>query len=249
MIHFFRKERWRLAQDNQFFKYGRYAIGEIVLVVIGILIALYINNWNEDQKDRKFELEMLKEVHNSLQADKGYLEWIKKRNETKEQGLQVMLQMMESGKEYPDSVLLKTYNQITTRLSFSYNTGGYESIKSVGFDKISNEKVRAGLIELYETSLPVSTGIMNFFRDYQDSNQDIVGLHNSLWDLTTIQLPDGTRKIVSKPQSSDFLKQPELIERLKIEQDVMSFNKMHLNNLEQIVDRGIGLVEQDIYSP
>ncbi len=46
MLPFFRKIRYRLAEDNQFFKYSRYAIGEIVLVVIGILIALQINNWN-----------------------------------------------------------------------------------------------------------------------------------------------------------------------------------------------------------
>ena len=50
MTPFFRKIRWRLAQDNQFFKYSRYAIGEIVLVVVGILIALAINNWNEQRK-------------------------------------------------------------------------------------------------------------------------------------------------------------------------------------------------------
>ena len=249
MLSFFRKTRYRLAHDNQFFKYGRYAVGEIVLVVVGILIALYINNWNQEQNDRKFELEMLKEVSNSLRADKEYLEWSIKRNETKEKGLQAMLQMVESGEEYPDSVLLKTYNEATTRLSFSYNMGGYESIKSVGFDKISNEKVRAGLIEMYESSLPMITGIITYFREYQDSNQDIVGLHNSLWDLTIIHLPDGTRKIVSKPKSTDFLKQPQLIERLKIEQDVMSFNTIHLNNLKRIVDAGIELLEQDIDSP
>ena len=46
MLPFFRKIRWRFAANNQFFKYSRYAIGEIVLVVIGILIALQINNWN-----------------------------------------------------------------------------------------------------------------------------------------------------------------------------------------------------------
>ncbi|MCA0932447.1 hypothetical protein LCM02_08290 [Lutimonas saemankumensis] len=51
MLKFFRKIRWRLAANNQFFKYSRYAIGEIVLVVIGILIALQINNWNEERKD------------------------------------------------------------------------------------------------------------------------------------------------------------------------------------------------------
>jgi hypothetical protein len=44
MIPFFRKTRKKLADDNKFFKYSRYAIGEIVLVVIGILIALQINN-------------------------------------------------------------------------------------------------------------------------------------------------------------------------------------------------------------
>jgi len=49
MINFFRKIRKQFADDNKPLKYMRYAIGEIVLVVIGILIALQINNWNEDR--------------------------------------------------------------------------------------------------------------------------------------------------------------------------------------------------------
>jgi len=53
MINFFRKIRKRLADDNKPLKYLRYAIGEIVLVVIGILIALQINNWNEGQKEQR----------------------------------------------------------------------------------------------------------------------------------------------------------------------------------------------------
>ena len=52
MLSFFRKIRWRLAENSQFLKYSRYAIGEIVLVVIGILIALQINNWNENRKNK-----------------------------------------------------------------------------------------------------------------------------------------------------------------------------------------------------
>ena len=50
MIKFFRKIRQSLVQDNRFSKYVLYAIGEIFLVVIGILIALSINNWNENRK-------------------------------------------------------------------------------------------------------------------------------------------------------------------------------------------------------
>ena len=50
MIKFFRKIRQKLLSENKFSKYLIYAIGEIVLVVIGILIALQINNWNEERK-------------------------------------------------------------------------------------------------------------------------------------------------------------------------------------------------------
>jgi hypothetical protein len=59
MINFFRKTRKKLADDNQFLKYSRYAIGEIVLVVVGILIALQINNWNEERKSLERERALL----------------------------------------------------------------------------------------------------------------------------------------------------------------------------------------------
>ena len=55
MITFFRKVRQRLLIENRFSKYLLYAIGEIILVVIGILIALQINNWNEARKNNMTE--------------------------------------------------------------------------------------------------------------------------------------------------------------------------------------------------
>ena len=64
MIKFFRNIRQKLAYDNNISKYSRYAIGEIFLVVIGILIALQINNWNEFRKDRIQEQEVLNELVN-----------------------------------------------------------------------------------------------------------------------------------------------------------------------------------------
>jgi len=59
MINFFRKKRKSLADENKALKYTRYAIGEIVLVVIGILIALSINNWNDQRKDIAKEQQIL----------------------------------------------------------------------------------------------------------------------------------------------------------------------------------------------
>ena len=69
MLPFFRKIRWRLAANNQFFKYSRYAIGEIVLVVVGILIALYINNWNEERKEKEILNSYLYLVLVNLETD------------------------------------------------------------------------------------------------------------------------------------------------------------------------------------
>ena len=59
MIKFFRKIRYDLMEKNKTGKYLKYAVGEIVLVMIGILLALQVNNWNEERKDRRLEKEYI----------------------------------------------------------------------------------------------------------------------------------------------------------------------------------------------
>ena len=59
MLKFFRKIRYNLISKNKTGKYIKYALGEIILVVIGILIALQINNWNGNRKDVILEKEYL----------------------------------------------------------------------------------------------------------------------------------------------------------------------------------------------
>jgi len=68
MIPIFRKIRKKMADDNKPVKYLRYAIGEIVLVVIGILIALQINNWNENRKLQNEELNLLFDIQSDLKV-------------------------------------------------------------------------------------------------------------------------------------------------------------------------------------
>lgn len=67
MFTLFKRIRERLLQSRQFSRYLLYALGEVLLVVIGILIALQINNWNEDRKNRHYELTMLSEVKTILE--------------------------------------------------------------------------------------------------------------------------------------------------------------------------------------
>jgi len=69
MIPFFRKTRKKMADDNKPLKYARYAVGEIVLVVIGILIALSINNWNEERKERHKEIAYLERLQKNITTD------------------------------------------------------------------------------------------------------------------------------------------------------------------------------------
>ncbi|KPM32943.1 Hypothetical protein I595_1370 [Croceitalea dokdonensis DOKDO 023] len=69
MIKFFRKIRQKLLAENRFSKYLLYAIGEIILVVIGILIALQINNWNENIKSIALEKAYYCKIAEDLQVD------------------------------------------------------------------------------------------------------------------------------------------------------------------------------------
>lgn len=69
MINFFRKTRKKLADENRFFKYSRYAFGEIALIVIGIFFALQLQNWNENRKqDKEFKI-VLEQLYNSIKMD------------------------------------------------------------------------------------------------------------------------------------------------------------------------------------
>ncbi|MCF7560143.1 DUF6090 family protein [Sabulilitoribacter multivorans] len=81
MLKFFRKIRQRLLTENKFSKYLIYAIGEIVLVVIGILIALQINNWNENRINENNETIILETLQEEfLENKKRYSETIKQQS-------------------------------------------------------------------------------------------------------------------------------------------------------------------------
>ena len=85
MLHFLRKIRRSLIDSGHMRKYAFYAIGEIALVVIGILIALQINNWNESRIMRKDELNVLKNLKTDLEDNldeiKGIYQKVSRRKD------------------------------------------------------------------------------------------------------------------------------------------------------------------------
>jgi len=103
MFKFFRNIRQSLIMENKTSKYLKYAIGEIILVVIGILIALQINNWNEERKAIKAENILLHSVLQSLRSDSMVL--ANSQNEIKLiNDLHKTLYLVIKGEQSPDSI-------------------------------------------------------------------------------------------------------------------------------------------------
>jgi len=69
MITLFGKIRRKLADENNILKYARYALGEVLLVVVGILIALQINNWNEERQSIIKEKSYVRSIYKDLKTD------------------------------------------------------------------------------------------------------------------------------------------------------------------------------------
>lgn len=69
MMSIFKQKREGLVKNNNTSKYIKYAIGEIALVKIGILLAMQINNWNENRKQQKEFNNILSTIHQDLKRD------------------------------------------------------------------------------------------------------------------------------------------------------------------------------------
>ncbi len=127
-----------------------YAIGEIVLVVIGILIALQINNANEMKKTRDRETVLLKEMRSNLQTDLKDLQWNIENNKNRIYSNEVIRKVIEQKSLYNDT--LKThFANFFGNFQLVENTSAWENLKSVGLDLISNDSLRKNISNLYST--------------------------------------------------------------------------------------------------
>ncbi len=154
MLKFFHGIRQKLLSENKFSKYLLYAIGEIVLVVIGILIALQINTWNEEQKSKALELNILKDLHNTLNADFELLNWGIAGNESAMESCKLVLAYLDQNKPYSDSLNFHFENSHLWWKTI-LTTSAYERAKEHGLDFI-NDSLRKNLNSLYNLHLSFS---------------------------------------------------------------------------------------------
>jgi hypothetical protein len=152
----FRNIRQKLAAENKVMAYLRYAIGEILLVVIGILIALQVNNWNEGRKQNIAETEFLEGVKKDLTQDKLYIELVLKEMEPRIDAFEP-LNNMELSKTHNKNInsvdsLLHIYFSPGER-TFYPVSGSYQS--AVSGNELNNYKdkeIIGSIIKLYNST-------------------------------------------------------------------------------------------------
>jgi len=150
MIPFFRKIRKKMADDNRPRKYMRYAVGEIALVVIGILIALQINTWNENRKASNEELKILKALESDFKVSKKRLEKTLEIQSKVMDCSQVLLNIHESKNQSQYQYFDTHLDSLDELISFGTSwyraepiTGAYNSLTNSGkIDLIKNEELR-----------------------------------------------------------------------------------------------------------
>jgi len=148
MIKFFRTFRQRMIQENRFSRYLLYAIGEIVLVVIGILIALQINNWNTIRKEAIVERQVLAELVKNLRMDSadhaGNHQW----SLDIAAHARYVVDELEARRPWHDSMAVH-YGWLMPHGLATLNTTAFENLKSIGFNLIRNDSVRMALTHYY----------------------------------------------------------------------------------------------------
>ncbi|MEJ2112625.1 MAG: DUF6090 family protein [Flavobacteriaceae bacterium] len=139
--------------ENNTTKYLKYALGEIILVVIGILIALQINNWNEERKDRKTEVKLLLELKEDLIETKNdLLTDIEKSQQIIDTTNSIYRTIIENG--ISDKVPLKISTTYILEVSLLYpKLSAYETIQSTGINIISNDKLRKRITDFFQLQL------------------------------------------------------------------------------------------------
>ena len=157
MIKFFRHIRQNLLMENKTGKYLKYAIGEILLVIIGILIAVSINGWNEDRKLKKAEQSILKDLKQEMIINKKALEFAIEENEKSFQTaieMRALFRDRAAFDKMSDSLFYASIRKLDYNITYDPQNGILNSIISSGqINQLSNKELKYLLASLKELTI------------------------------------------------------------------------------------------------
>ena len=164
MIKFFRRIRYDLIEKNKTGKYLKYAIGEIILVVIGILIALQINNWNEENKKKALMITNIKSIAEDIQVDILDIQKINRSLHKQVVAANYVIPILESKKRIiTDSLkFIMDFNSFTTTQIISEQSNTWNYLNSSGIlSEFPDSKLLKLLQDYYKIYNDVGTNFTN----------------------------------------------------------------------------------------
>ena len=245
MIKFFRRIRQQLLSEGNTSKYLKYAIGEIILVVVGILIALQINNWNEKRKDRQLEKEFLIALKETLNRDLERNLESQKVNTKALYSMQILTEHFEQDLPYNDS--LKYHFGTASNFYFwDLSESVFKSLEAKGLDLISNNNLRDSLALAYGNH----NKSINFagFRYHDYIDHAILNIFNNHFDMAWGN---------AKNNPSETIMEPLDFENLKSDKEYMYFLRtlpnLHyykltvpLQNTQILLERLLFLIDEEL---
>ena len=238
MLTFFRRIRKTLLGDGATSKYLFYAIGEIALVVIGILIALQINNWNETSKAQRIEMDMLNEIKLSLVRDLEDIDINLKIHSEILRSQNIIVDWLANDEEYQDT-LAKHFSRINGQTEFISNEGAFETLKSMGLRSLSNDSIRIKLLRIYDIKYKMYREYENYYRTYLEHtikyvNPEHFELTEDLIVKNQVDIGHGEMK-------------PTDVIRIKKDLEFKYWLKTNRNNNDKFIHFGIKLLISDIH--
>ncbi|MEB8327722.1 DUF6090 family protein [Flavobacteriaceae bacterium KMM 6897] len=188
MLKFFRKIRQRLLSENKFSKYLIYAIGEIVLVVIGILIALQINNNNNYKAQRSVEQEYLLSLQTEFESNLNKINNSIQENERRIEAIDNLLTLFD--KNVLDTINKQAISQmffpvLGSALNYLPSKGVLSDIISSGkLNIILNTDLRQNLAS-FESSIDLLNKQLNEAYFYDESVRIFIFKEGSVRNITT----------------------------------------------------------------
>ena len=154
MIKFFRKIRKNLLSEGKTGKYFKYAIGEIVLVVIGILIALSINNWNESRKENTLASNYRNKIINDLKTDLTNIDSLVSIGKRNEKAVIDYFNYFENQRHTNIQKLIDSCGKIIIDINkYRYTPNNYtlNDLLNSGNSTLLNEEQKSALVNLSNT--------------------------------------------------------------------------------------------------
>ena len=206
MIKFFRKIRQNLLMENKTGKYFKYAIGEIVLVVIGILIALQINNWNENRIENKAIKAYLISFIEDLNKEKEGLEVINNWHSFKYYSMQYTQSYSIWDKGLPEvynkEFIQITYGTMHRAVLYPMAKSTFEELKSSGMYSKINPKIKYEIEYYYLTMENDFNGkVQSLAMDFQKSLAK-----DGFITTDTYKLPDPISLLKNNPERIGLIK-------------------------------------------